>query len=199
MADLDFKVTVRGNAHWDLLEAIGVAATKGIVDIADDAEENAKRNIRIAGAVWTGELLESFELDFRTSGRDMIVVVENTADHAKPIEYGAQYTNEGPPVAALVPWVETKMHGFQVPDGAEVPDIDRVGDDEFEVEVSEGEIIDVRAIADRKTVKKAFWLQQHIKETGIDPLRYMERAEMAVEKSGPMTIRKHIEKELRKI
>lgn len=199
MSNLEFNVKVRGDTHWKLLEAIGVAATKGIVDIADDAEENAKRNIRIAGAVWTGELMESFEVDFRTSGNDMIIVVENTADHAKPIEYGAHYTDRGPPVAALIPWVETKMHGFQVPEDVDVISIDRVGDDEFEVDVSEGESIDIRAIADETTIEKAFWLQQHIKETGIDALRYMQRAESAVEKSGPVTMRKHIEKELRKI
>lgn len=199
MGDLDFKVKVRGtDAIWDIQEAIGKAILRGAVDIGDDTEETAKRKIRIAGAVWTGELLQSFDVDIRPMARQTIIVVENTADHAAPIEYGARYTNKGPPISALVPWVRTKMHGFEVPDEAEVPDIENIENDEFEVQVTEGEGIDIRSIADRETIEKAFWLQQHIKETGIEPLKYMERAERAVEKTGSATVRKHIERELRK-
>jgi hypothetical protein len=146
--------------------------------LGEQVKEAAATNIRQARAVWTGELLAGFEIDHDSAAGVWRVTVENTAEHAAPIEYGAEYGEEGPPVAALIPWVEAHRTGFDPPtdelDG--IPEPERIR--EQSADVSYGP--DVFELAEPEIVRRAFWLQQHIKENGIDAIHYMARAEREV-------------------
>jgi hypothetical protein len=155
----------------------------------------AKERIRDVGAVWTGDLVSSFDVDHFGTGDSIVVTIENTSDHAAPIEYGAEYDEEGPPVAALIPWVMTKMSGFTLPeDQSELPDTTRA--DELEIETTAGSV-DLGASVPDEILEKAFWLQRHIKEEGIDAVRYMEMAEMWAEKNSANTVAEYISAELK--
>lgn len=48
------------------------------------------------------------------------------------------------------------------------------------------------------TVRKAFWLQQHIYEEGLDPVYFTDAAETDMEKMGPMLIKAAIEREFKR-
>lgn len=155
----------------------------------------AQSRIVESGAMFNGELLNSFEIDHSRGNESWHVTIENTSDHAAPIEYGAQYNEgRGPPVAALIPWVERKMRGFDLPDDeiSDLPEPDVIRSEASEVEYGP----DVISMAPEQTLSKAFWLQQHIKEEGIDALRYMKAAEVMTERTADETIASFITKEL---
>lgn len=164
--------------------------------IPDQAVDVAKARIDTAGAVFRGDLIDSFTVSRAKADDQWVVKIENTSDHAAPIEYGATYGAEGPPVAALIPWVKAKMSGFSVPDGdsESLPEADRIRE-QVDDEVNYG--LDAEQLADEQTLKKAFWLQRHIKENGIDPLRYMQRAEEWIEENGSRTVAAFIRAEFR--
>lgn len=44
-----------------------------------------------------------------------------------------------------------------------------------------------------ETVQKAFWLQEHIKEEGIEAANFSEAAEQKMEIMGPMNVKNSIE------
>lgn len=46
-----------------------------------------------------------------------------------------------------------------------------------------------------ETVRKAFWLQQHIYEEGLDGIHFSDAAEADMEEMGPMLIKAAIERE----
>lgn len=173
------------------------AAEAGQPGVPEQAKNVAKGRIVEAGAVFSGDLLESFEVNHSQSKGVWHVELENTSAHAEPIEYGAEYGEKGPPVAALIPWVETKMRGFQVPedDVADLPEPDVVRQESEGVKYGP----DVLTLADEDTLTKAFWLQQHIKEEGLDALRYMKAAEYWAESSADKSVAAFITKHLNSI
>jgi len=203
MGNLDVSVSVQDGNIVDQIEDAIVDGIEKAADkrrkhgIATQAEEVAKKRIREAGAVFTEELIESFEIDHTRTGGTWHVTLENTSDHAAPIEYGAEYGEEGPPVAALIPWVVVKMQGFDIPesDYNDIPEPDVIRNESSSIEYGP----DVNALAPDWVVEKAFWLQQHIKEEGIDALRYMAEAEAWTEANAGETVAAFITDELNRI
>jgi len=91
-------------------------------DLTREMEKRAKRTIRREGAIWTRELLNSFQdADYHLPGRTR-ASLKNLADHAPYQEEGVsgirtkrdtpyEYTDTRPPLEALIPWVEDKLVG----------------------------------------------------------------------------------------
>lgn len=175
----------------DIENAIERGVSAGGGEVIDHTETIAKRTIRERGFVSRGRkggLLASFEQT--TPSRPVKIwhgSLKNVADHARPIEEGAEYTDRGPPVLALVPWVTREMHGFEVPEGWS-PDGDAV-----EQAFAREDWTDVNVLADSETIRKAFWLQEYIKEHDIpDAVHYMRNAQLWAEKRGDEEVAKQI-------
>lgn len=182
----------------DIEDDIQDGIEKGGTSLGLESEDIAQHRIRSVGAIFSGDLITNFDVDVKEERGMMIVTLKNRSDHAEPIEYGAEYTERGPPVAALIPWVRTKMSGFQVPDDelANLPDPEDV-DEDTEVPEPGGGKVDVLDIAAPETIEKAFWLQQHIKQNGIDAVRFMRAAQEYAREEGPSTVADYISRELR--
>jgi hypothetical protein len=198
MADIKIDIDVLNKRVDESIEdAVTSGMREGGQQAASEAEEVAQQRIRNVGAVFTGDLIESFEIDLKKRGNNIIVTLENTSDHAAPIEYGAEYTDRGPPVAALIPWVKLKMTGYSVPE-SEVADLPEPQDVEEDTSIPQanGPAVDLTTVFDEEIVQKAFWLQQHIKEEGLDAVRFMKRAEEKVEDDAAETVADAITAEL---
>jgi hypothetical protein len=198
--ELDVTTSVENIGVVDDIED---AITQGIVQsgtaIGDEMEYTAKERILDAGAVWTGELISSFDVSYRTEGNKLVVTLSNDADHARPIEFGAEYGERGPPVAALIPWVRTHLMGMTLDREPRGNLSGEAVDDELEVEGPSGERVDVREFSDPEVIDRAFWLQQHIKENGLDAVRFMETAEQFIEESGDDVTAEWISVNLRRL
>jgi len=199
MGDLNAQISIQNeNVVSQIEDAIVDGIEKSIdqrrsTSVPKQAEKVAKKRIREAGAVFTEDLVESFEIDYKRTSNTWHVTLENTSDHAAPIEYGAEFGEEGPPVAALLPWVIVKMRGFDVPESSyDLPEPDTIRDESDSIAYGP----DVTALAPDWAVEKAFWLQQHIKEEGIDALRYMAEAEAWADANAGETVAAFITDEL---
>lgn len=183
----------------DIEDDIESGVRKAAREIGEATEEVAEERIRSVGAVFTGDLVNSFDVDVTKVGGNMVVRITNDSDHAAAIEYGASYTDSGPPLAALIPWVKLKMRGFTVPeDDVDLPRRDTVRQEaDTEIHEPDGTTTDLLDVVSDSVLKKAFWLQQHIKEEGIDAVRYMALAEEFAVESGPDIVATEISKELR--
>lgn len=187
MSDLEFRVDVRNGHVISEVEAhVERGVRSSLNTLGNGMREQAIQRLQNAGAIWSGELISSFDVDIYTRGNWMVVTLKNDAEHAEPIEFGAQYGDEGPPVAALIPWVATKMHWWDPTEMAErydPVDVDEVREEaKLEATSERGDAFAMGA--SEQTIRKAFYLQQHIKETGIDAVRYMKEAQDWVENYG---------------
>lgn len=192
--DLTIKTAVyTGDVIDDIEDAVHRGIRSGRRAVRRELEDKAQERIREAGAIWKGELISSFRAVYLQEGDKYFLVFKNDAEHAEPIEFGAEYGEKGPPVAALIPWVQTKLRGFSVPDD-ELPapeEVDRIRD-EARDQATNQNMIDAVSLAEPYTVRKAFWLQQHIKEHGIDAVRFMKAAEMWAEANADKTVAEYI-------
>jgi hypothetical protein len=161
MGDFEFRINVDGKEVIDdVREAIEDGARNGAAEARQQMEDVAKQKIRSNAAIFTGELISSFTKGSGTSpDGELIVWLENDSDHAAPVEYGAEYDEEGPPLRALLPWVYAHLEG--------------------------------------DPVQNAFWLQEKIKEEGIDALGFMAAAEDYARANADDDVRRYIELELR--
>jgi hypothetical protein len=83
-------------------------------NISKDMEMVARLRIREAGAIWLERLINSFESASSRSGDRYVLIFRNTAEHAAPVNDGAEYGDEGPPISALIPWVQANIaHWFR--------------------------------------------------------------------------------------
>lgn len=202
MSKLRLRFNVTGeDVVDDIKDAIEHGVAMSAQPVADDIEDVAQQRIREAGAIWRGVLIESFEFRVEKRGDTLRVVVFNHADQAAPIEFGAEYEEKGPPLAPLIPWVKTKMQGFQI-DNSDLQPFESAEDIRARAEVEyEGESfsMDLARYTDRETLEKAFWLQQHIKEEGIDAVRYMTAAEQYAEQKAQLTVADYISRSLQRL
>lgn len=161
MGDLEFRIDVDGKETVDdIRDAIEDGVRQGATEARAEMEERAKSVLRRNAAIFTGELISSFTKGQSTSpDGDLVVWLENDSEHAAPVEYGAEYDEEGPPLRALLPWVYVHLEG--------------------------------------DPIQNAFWLQEKIKEEGIDALGFMQEAEDYAMRHADEDIRRHIELELR--
>lgn len=203
MGKINVKLNLSTDSVDDLEKAIKDGIRRGsgrtrMTGLSDEMESVAKARIEAEDAIWTGELMESFEADFHDGRKVLRIRLKNTADHAEHIEYGAQYTDRGPPVAALIPWVYTNMVGVEINDS----EIDELPSEEKQYEQLEEEIIhdpiDIKARVPADVVTKAFWLQERIKERGLPPVGYMKAAREWLEEHGSDTMRDAINQEMMK-
>lgn len=184
----------------DIEDAVEQGISEARAGIALNAERVAKARIREVGAIWKGDLIESFDTLVFDTGDTYYVWLYNSSGHAAPIEFGAEYEEKGPPVAALIPWVRTKLSGYNVPedelpDPDDLPDIRKKAKDEAINQTT----IDVVDMASKQVISQAFWLQQHIKEHGIDAVRFMRAAEKWAEEDADRTAAQYISMELKKL
>lgn len=123
MGRLNIDISVRNKDVSDDIEeairsgiknSIGTGSASGI---GDDMEMVARLKIREEGAVWTEQLLNSFRYTATRRGDDYVLVFQNTAEHAAPVNDGADYGDEGPPLANLIPWVRAHLVQFWDSDG----------------------------------------------------------------------------------
>lgn len=173
-------------------DATGRRSSHGISDIMS---AEAKGKIRAEGAVWTGELLESFQVRYLQRGPRIIVVFENDADHAPALEYGAEYGDEGPPVHALIPWVMTHLSSWTIPE-ADKGGLPAPEDISYEREEIDDELLEVAMRAPDTVVEKAFWLQEKIRRDGIDAIEFMEQARRWAEKDADNVVADAIDRRL---
>lgn len=104
-----------------LRRAFNSALTDAAGEIGREGVKVAKSRIREKDAIWRSELINSFSTSSKQLGDRRVVVIRNVADHAAPVEHGAEYTVRAPPLSALIPWVESKLQGWIVEDGRLVP------------------------------------------------------------------------------
>lgn len=197
MSRIHISVSVNNkSAPQDIEDAVA----KGIIratsphrnsgTIQSHGEALAKEKIYREGAIWRGELVHSFEHSAtrKIGGRQDTrrAILKNTADHAAPIEEGADYSHEGPPVEALIPWVQSKM--------PPIHEMERAGAwtdaplepplDKYEPEV----------------VRRAFWLQETIRQHGIRGIGFMDHAQRHLYRGDANDIvALNINRELRKV
>lgn len=163
--------------------------------IADIMSAEAKGKIRSEGAVWTGELLNSFQVRYLQRGNRIVVVFQNDADHAPALEYGAEYGSEGPPVHALIPWVMTHLSSWTIPD-ADAGGLPAPEDIDYEREDVDDELLEVAMRAPDGVIEKAFWLQEKIRRDGIDAIEFMEQARRWAEKDADRVVADAIDRRL---
>lgn len=186
---LSTDVRGAGRAIRRIKDGIENGAAQGAAVVGEETEEVAKGRIRSVGAIFSGDLIASFDIDIQKRGRNRLRVrIENESDHAAPIEYGAEYTDDGPPVAALIPWVEAKMSGFTIPDDDFQRPSPEELDENLEIPEPDGTVTYLIDAVDDDTLDRAFWLQEHIKDNGIDAVRYMKAAEEWAEESADDTV-----------
>lgn len=201
MSKLHVNTSVEGiDVVDDVEDAIEDGIEAGGRSAGQETREAARSKIWSSGAFWTGELLDSFDLRYAKRGDTLTVILENDAEHAAPIEHGAQYTNRGPPISALIPWVRSHLAGYTLPpsDRESLPEPDEMPDEEVQVEDMAGETIDLRQFVDRKVLRQAFWLQEHIKEEGIDAVHFMEHAEEWAADSADREVAEYISASLKR-
>lgn len=193
MSNLRIRIRVTGidDVTDDIEDAIKQGIQDGGGEIIDHSQKIAKTHIR-EKAYWTGELLQSW-LKEESAGRMQTYhgMLENTAPHAAPIEHGASYGAEGPPIEELIPWVRSEMN-FIPPPGW------RPEDDSMDPEALDKWNDVTNFVTDPMTLRKAFWLQQHIKEEGITAVHYMRDARMWAEARGSEVVAEAIDRQFKK-
>lgn len=184
----------------DIEDAIWQGMRDSLTPLGEATTQIAQQRIREAGAIWKGDLIGSFDFRFTRSDDSLTVIVSNYSDHAAPIEFGAEYEEKGPPVAALIPWVETKLHGYNVPED-NLPDYDEVPKirEKAKENALNEETARLASLAEPEVIQDAFWLQQHIKRTGIDAVKFMKAAEKWAEEGADRTVAGYISARFRKL
>ena len=116
MSDIDIDIEVEGiQKVGELLEdGIKEGAQKSLDSLLDVGKDSAKNIISANDLVWTGELYGSINKESSFSDGSYSGTVSADSPHAAPIEFGAEYTTEGPPVSALIPWVKVKLADWNV-------------------------------------------------------------------------------------
>lgn len=191
MGDIEFDIDVDEDGIAERLEE---SIQDGIENAGEDMGKAgiavAKQKVQQEGAIWSSELLNSF--DSWTEERDgtTYLVIENDAEHAGPQEHGVDpsaYADGGPPVQNLLPWVSSELSAWKVdPEWAE-----------YVVGKYLGGLENFPSYT-LQEVAKGFWLKRKIEDEGLDPVRFMATAKKFLENNGDTLTERSIEKSLRK-
>ena len=123
MSDLEIELDVQNK---DVVDDIEDKIENGIESalkpsrpdsLGKKMERAMKEYLRQRGKVWTTELVNSFDISFDVRHGIWVMLVQNDAEHAAPMNTGARYGAKGPPLAELIPWVQAKMRGYRVEGG----------------------------------------------------------------------------------
>lgn len=114
---------IKSKANLRSLDKLQRNIERGINDatpkIEKQAIQTAQRRIRLHDAIWKPELIESFDSETVRDSKGWHTEIWNYAEHAPYVERGARYTVRKPPLSALLPWVESKLHNYEVRAGAD--------------------------------------------------------------------------------
>ena len=91
-------------------------------EIGKQAKGSARRQIIEKDAIWKGDLLKSFRVQQGGAGNLHVVRISNTSEHAPYVEHGTKVYTRAPPLAKLIPWVETELQGWTVWNGRLIPE-----------------------------------------------------------------------------
>jgi hypothetical protein len=84
---------------------------KSMDNLVDNTKGRARRVIAETDSIFNAEVYKGFkDAETKNSSTKVRAKVYNDVGHADALEHGATYGSEGPPVAALLPWVARKMH-----------------------------------------------------------------------------------------
>lgn len=205
MGEINVEIDIREkDVADDIQDAIsrGIRKASGrtsVSGLTDQMQEVAEEVLVAENRIWTTELINSFADEYQKTGGGMTIVFSNVADHAAPVEYGAEYGTEGPPIAPLAAWVMSKGARVQPPPDYDRPesDEDMVGDEHF-VD-GDGNVSSIFEEFPASVLDQAFYLQEHIKEHGIDPTPFMEQAQRWVEQNGADVVAAKIKTEFQKM
>ena len=116
---IDVDIVSNKRIHDEIDEKI----TRGIEDtirsgrrgaLPRDIIQAARSRIRQRGKIWTRELIRGFDQKDHKANDTWFLVVSNDSEHAAPVEYGADYGEEGPPLDALIPWVQSNLGDWTI-------------------------------------------------------------------------------------
>lgn len=185
MGKIDVDVDLNG-VPGKIERAVEDGVKDSDTELYDQGTDAAKAKLRQEGAVWKGELINSFTFDTDNKGNVTLVKIKNIADHAVPMEDGAEYGKEGPPIDSLLPWAQDKLSNWQV--------------SEKWVSLAE-EYLDIPAAefqSNKKLYAKTFWLQQKIKHQGLEGRKFMEAMDNFLELYGDDIVGHEIDKQIRR-
>lgn len=118
MARIDIDVENVDETFAEIEKDIHDGMEKAAHELATIAKEEAQTTIRENNAVFNYEVLESWRrIEAQSTPERVTVILTNRADHAPALNYGvdaAEYADGGPPVQALIPWVERKLSGWNI-------------------------------------------------------------------------------------
>lgn len=185
---LDLEIEVDG------IEAVCQDIQDSFDDAVDDSQEDIGRGMKATarqqivdegygpgGAVWTGELINSFKVEEWEYADEFYISLINYSDHAIYVEEGAEYAAKAPPVEALKPWVRDKLAPFYRPSSS----------GGFE-ELANGPI----KPTPQRVEELAFALQEILKTRGLRAVGFMEAAEDWAFARGYHIVRENINKHM---
>lgn len=115
--EIEFDVVAGKRTPRDIKDAIELGVRSALPKIAKSAITVSKAKVKQEGAIFTGELYESFRWGVFERNDKIRLKIWNDADHAAAIEVGAEYGDEGPPVEKLIPWVRAKLSHWKIEEG----------------------------------------------------------------------------------
>lgn len=184
MGRIDIDVDLNGVTR-DIRRGIKDGIRDSDDDLYEEGTDVAKAKLRQEGAVWKGELINSFTFDSDGNGNVRVVKIKNNAEHAAPMEFGAEYEDRGPPIDSLLPWVQDKLSNWKVSEKW-------ISLAEEHLDIPEGKFAQ-----NKKLYGKAFWLQQKIKQQGLDAREFMEAMEDYLRQNADDIVGDEIDKSLR--
>lgn len=130
MSDIKVKIDVDGvKKVGDLLEdGLEAGAEEARDELLDVGKTSAKNIIVAEDLVWTSELFRSIKTFSHEGKNSYSGMVLADSRHAAPIEFGAEYDSEGPPISSLLPWVKAKLADWNY-DGDIQPPVRRSPED----------------------------------------------------------------------
>lgn len=192
MGNFDISIDVDTHGIENRIQrAIAGGVKDAARDLDSDLQDKAERKIIQANAIWRENLISSFESEIIRRPDGLWIKLRNISDHAGPVEDGAVYTDRGPPVHALLPWVRENLHGFEVTGSGGLNAVAKSG--------NLGAIMhpDFPGYTIGQ-VDKAFWLQAKIRRDGIVPVGYMAYAANWARANGHEVVSSNVATSLRK-
>jgi hypothetical protein len=117
MRDINIRTSVKNiDVGDDIEDAIrdGIRnAVRG--SLPESMELVARLKIIEEDAIWRENLINSFENVQMRRGDNYVLIFQNTAEYAAPVNDGSEYGSEGPPLEALIPWVRTHLYYWEAP------------------------------------------------------------------------------------
>lgn len=150
MGDIDIDIEVDELSVEKVEEKLENSLREGAKTTRDNllsiGQTHARNVITRRDAVWRGQLLDSISTKKLPSNQYQISgKVYTTSDHARPVEEGAEYTDEGPNIENLIPWVKDHysfLGGFDAQNiGPDDPDPGpELEEESFDVDLEDAEI-----------------------------------------------------------